>query len=432
MDLQDLAQALRVNFGSDNASVRLSEFLTFLTSYQNSTAQPGTAKTVENRRFPSPCEALGAPPTQGQPPTSGAAQSGSNKRDQTSQQLPHFTFSAPLGGTAEHLVPTSNSTAKHTPRSNQTAATVSQKASYATTAAKAGPTSQKRQILHKPAKTYIPERLQTLPKPPKPIRAYFKDSTTLDTPIEEILKGISSKQQVQSIRGLKKASKRLLLVYPTTQEARGYLENTTSEWLSEINGEPPKTLFYIVTHNIDQEKDLEGLKATIHSQNKLQNEILSLERLGKSQSIRIGLQSLEEANTLILFGLVLDHEIRRVYKYIPRQRSQKRGRTSQKTARVFFREPKLGNPAQKVSLNLQDPIDTPMEGQEWTLIESRKRKTLEPESRKARGRPRFTDRRASNQQGIELFISSSDSQNSLEGSQTSQTPERTQNSLSNE
>lgn len=265
MDLQDLAQALRVNFGSDNASVRLSEFLTFLTSYQISIAQPGTAKTVENRRFLSPCEALGAPPTQGQPPISGAAQLGSNKRDQTSQQLPQFTFSAPFSGTAEYPTPTSNSTAKHPLHSDQTAATASQKASYATTAAKAGPTGQKRQLLHKPAKTYIPERLQALPKPPKPIRAYFKDSTTLEAPIEEILKGISSKQQAQSIRGLKKASKRLLLVYPTSQESRGYLENTTSEWLSEINGEPPKTLFYIVTHNIDQEKDLEGLKATIYS-----------------------------------------------------------------------------------------------------------------------------------------------------------------------
>jgi hypothetical protein len=60
-----------------------------------------------------------------------------------------------------------------------------------------------------------------------------------------------------------------------------------------------------------------------------------------------------------------------------------------------------------------------MEGQEWTLIESRKRKTLEPESRKARGRPRFTDKRASNQQGLELFISTSDSQDSLEDAQNS-------------
>ena len=45
----------------------------------------------------------------------------------------------------------------------------------------------------------------------------------------------------------------------------------------------------------------------------------------------------------------------------------------------------------------QETQDTEMGGDDWTLIESRKRRIIELESRKTRGRLRFIDKKAFNQ-----------------------------------
>ena len=74
-----------------------------------------------------------------------------------------------------------------------------------------------------PKPLYIPERLKEPKDQLKPIRAFFKDPKDLEDTPEAILSRITSPQQAQAIRGLKKLSKRLLLVYPKTLEARAFL-----------------------------------------------------------------------------------------------------------------------------------------------------------------------------------------------------------------
>ena len=45
-----------------------------------------------------------------------------------------------------------------------------------------------------------------------------------------------------------------------------------------------------------------------------------------------------------------------------------------------------------------------MEDGEWSIVESRKRKALEPSIKRPRGRPRFTAQRALDQPSLDPFL----------------------------
>ena len=142
---------------------------------------------------------------------------------------------------------------------------------------------------------------------------------------------------------------------------------------------------------------------SIEVQNRLQAPVLTIKRLGNSATIKIGLESLEDANTLIFKGLILDYKIKRVGKYIPRKRATKSAEVPK--PKTFFRETtKLSEPSQS-SRSSQEP-QTPQEVEiedEQTTIGSRKRRNPILELKRLKGRPRFTDR-AEDQLSLVPFI----------------------------
>ena len=60
-----------------------------------------------------------------------------------------------------------------------------------------------------------------------------------------------------------------------------------------------------------------------------------------------------------------------------------------------------------------------MEDSDWSIVESRKRKALEPSSKRPRGRPRFTAQRAIDQPSLDPFL----------GPKSTQEPQEAQNTL---
>ena len=117
--------------------------------------------------------------------------------------------------------------------------------------------------------------------------------------------------------------------------------------------------------NIDPLEVLETLKTQAQDQNQLQGSILSAVRLGPpiSSTIRLGLESLEDANSLIFQGLALNYEIKWVYKYRPRKREL----TSQRPNRPkeYFQEASQETPkATHKALPTQEATQGPPETQE--------------------------------------------------------------------
>jgi hypothetical protein len=439
LDLQELALALRSHFGPQDNSIKLSELLFYIESFQNSPRQlkslpkpkitrahviapekEATVATTQKGLAPKISEIRGREHTatlhssttaDNQTAKNYTAEHSTAKtsREKHSTEEPTiegqtnppiFTF------TAEH-----SDTVRSTTQPNP-------KPTPQPTATKKGTTNRNNISTIKGANTPLPESLQGLPKPAKPIRAFFKDLNTLLKPRGTILAAITSAQQAQSIKAIQKVSARTLLVYPTTIEAGHYLQQTTGEWLTEIGGECAKRLYYITIHNIDQLVEFEELKLKLQLQNKLQNPILAINRLGTSETIRLGLEDPPEANSLLKNGVLLDYEIKRATIYTPRPRCKickamghttvQCNRAKPQRPREFFKESKKAQSSSQSSQNLSDPQelqDIDMENDGWTLIESRKRRIIEPESRKTRGRPRFTDKRASNQQSLAQFIS---------------------------
>jgi hypothetical protein len=443
-DLQELALALRTRYGPQDTLIKLSELLFFIESIkelpeqlklppktQHVGAAPERAANARKQHTTKPMadrsqdtaeyRAAKSPTEQNRAPTSSteqqkgcftftANQSALNSATATQRDPTPSTadYTAKTIFTVNYTTPTEDHSAKNTSQPHQKGNTAPNGPSYATIAKEKGSTSRKdnkQQIKAKRATTTAPESLQHLPKVPRPIRAFFKDPETLLQPREAILAKISSAQQAQSIKAIQKVSMRTLLIYSMTTEAGTYLQQTTNEWLKEIGGESAKRLFSIVTHNIGQLVDLEELKTRIQTQNRLRKPILSINRLGKSETIRIGLEDPLEANTLLKNGVLLDYEIKRAEIYAPKR--PKHRQTRPRGPKVFYREPKGANlspQSTQDTIGTQEPQDIEMGGDEWTLIESRKRKSTEIETRKARGRPRFTDKRASNQQSLALYI----------------------------
>jgi len=204
---------------------------------------------------------------------------------------------------------------------------------------------------------YTPERLRNGQKQPDSIKIYILDPENLPSTNKALLANIASQQQQQSIKAIKRVTKRLLLVYPTTNEARQYLLNS-QEWLQNIQGTISRTLYNVVIHNIELETDLEQLKKSITLQNNLQNPILAISRLGKSTTVRLGLQDLLEANTLIQKGIILDYEIKTtsLYQKKPIQKST----SLVKARKRFFKEPEYLQATQS-SQDSQTSQDTLME-----------------------------------------------------------------------
>lgn len=248
---------------------------------------------------------------------------------------------------------------------------------------------------------YKPERLKNSQKQPEAIKVYILDLENLPTTNKALLVNITSLQQRLSIKAIKRVTKRLLLVYPTSIEARQYLINTQEQWLQNIRGTISRPLYNVVIHNIGLDIDLEELKDKIIAQNGLQYPILAASRLGKSTTIRLGLQNLLEANTLIQQGIVLDYEIKTTSLY--QKKPIQRLTSPQKANKRYFREPEQLQ-ASQASQSTQDQEDTSMEGSEWSTVDTRKRKALEPTSKRPRGRPRFTAQRAIDQPSLEPFL----------------------------
>ena len=67
---------------------------------------------------------------------------------------------------------------------------------------------------------YKPERLKNSQKQSDPIKVYILNLKKLPIINKALLASIISQQQQQSIKAIKRAIKRLLLVYPSTNEAR--------------------------------------------------------------------------------------------------------------------------------------------------------------------------------------------------------------------
>lgn len=94
----------------------------------------------------------------------------------------------------------------------------------------------------------------------RPFSVYYSDPKALEASPETLLGRITSQQQKQAIRGVKKVSQRLLLVYPRTIDARAHLEATQGEWLQQIGGTLARKLYYVVVSNIDPLEVLETLR----------------------------------------------------------------------------------------------------------------------------------------------------------------------------
>ena len=63
-----------------------------------------------------------------------------------------------------------------------------------------------------------------------------------------------------------------------------------------------------------------------------------------------------------------------------------------------------------------------MEDSEWSTVESRKRKALEPSAKRPRGRPRFTAQRALNQPNLDPFLEPKGTQELQEAQNTLKLP----------
>jgi hypothetical protein len=381
--LQDVIQAVRLRFGPSDSSPKLSELLFFLESLQIS---------------PSLRERENQGESQQRPKRKGLESSAYAHAIRVPVQL-HQPQHQPQVPTAP---PRAAETQKQKPRSYADAA----KATKGSTSQGPSPSPRK-----EPKPIYIPDRLKETLSTPKAIRAFFKDPKDLELTPEALLARIASPQQASAIRGLKKLSKRLIQVYPTSLDTAKFLENTEGEWLAQMGGTRAKKPYYITIRNIDPQTDLEALKGPIQAQNQLLGSILAIERLGTSTTVKIGLESLEEANTLIYKGLLLDYEIKKAEKLLPRKKGTPSLERKPIRPKSFFKETTRPIEPSQTSQASQEPLETQdveMEG-EWTQVDSRKRKQPNLEPKRPRGRPRLLDTREKDQQSLVLFISQEDS-----------------------
>ena len=106
-----------------------------------------------------------------------------------------------------------------------------------------------------------------------------------------------------------------------------------------MGGTLAKRLYYISVGGIDTQEDLASLKETIQGQNDLQQPIRALIRLGASTRVKIGLESLEDANNLIYGGLILNYKIKKAIIPYPKERKVDSPSRPSPRPRTFYREP---------------------------------------------------------------------------------------------
>ena len=232
--LRELSKAIRLKYGPSDSSVKLSELLFFLDSLQD---PPDLAFQGQKQQRP---KGQGLEASQHAPRPQVQAQAKPQAKPQA-QKAPTVDYRHTRATTAP---PTALQTQEQRP---WTFAEVAKAA--------------KQRLQPQPQKPRLPTRLiEQKPAIARPFSVYYSDPKALEASPEALLGNITSQQQKQAIRGVKRVSQRLLLVYPRTIEARTYLEDTQSEWLQQIGGTLARKLFYVAVGNIDPLEVLETLK----------------------------------------------------------------------------------------------------------------------------------------------------------------------------